>query len=883
MARFDKRTLLKASGAGLALTLVPAVEAKAKARISGGAAPIERALTAPWQFRQADTGEWLAATVPGTVHTDLLANKKISDPFYRTNERDQQWIDKKDWEYRTTLMMDAATLKRDHVELVFAGLDTYADVYLNDVKVLSADNMFREWTADIKAHARPGANALRVYFHSPVNEGLKRLDAFGFVPPASNDQSENGGLGDKKVSVFTRKAGYHYGWDWGPRFVTSGIWRPVTLRAWNAARISDLNIVQDSVSKDVAHLTAVFEIQADAAAKATISLQSPTDASIRGQATIDLKPGVNTGRVSVTVDKPKLWWTNGLGDAFLYTLKGQLVTASGASDSRAVKTGLRTLKIVQKPDAGGKSFYVELNEVPVFMKGANYIPNDSFLTRVTPAVYDRVVKSAVDTHMNMLRVWGGGVYEDDYFYDQCDRHGILIWHDFMFACSMYPDDQAFLDNVRAEAVYNVKRLRNHASIALWIGNNEIDSAWENDVPNGGWGWKQNYTQAQRDQLWRGYEAIFHKILPETIAELDPQRTYRPSSPLADWDGASVKHADLGTPTQSGDIHYWDVWWGQKPFAEYRTHIGRFMSEYGFQSFPEFKTVKSYAEPQDYDIFSEVMKAHQRSSIGNGTIKTYMQRDYKVPADFRQFLYVGQVLQAEGIKVAMEAHRARMPYCMGSLFWQINDCWPVASWSSIDYYGRWKAQQYFAVKAFDKVLVSPVLGDGKVTITAVSDLLTDRTAALTLRVMDFNGRTITQKSMPLVLKANASAVAFTGDVTALIGSASPETVLLHVILSAGKDLLSQNILYFAPVKDLALPKPAIKTTVKAVGNDIAIGLASPTLVKTLCLTQEAEGRFSDNYFDLLPGEPVIVRFAPAKPMTVKAFQAGLTTMTMADVS
>jgi beta-mannosidase len=276
----------------------------------------------------------------------------------------------------------------------------------------------------------------------------------------------------------------------------------------------------------------------------------------------------------------------------------------------------------------------------------------------------------------------------------------------MFACSMYPNDQAFLDNVRQEITENVRRLRNHPCLALWIGNNEIDSAWQNDVPNGGWGWKQNYTDAQKDKIWQGYDAIFHHILPDVIAAEDPQRIYRPSSPLATWDGKTVTHADLGTPLQSGDLHYWDVWWGQKPFTEYRTHIGRFMSEYGFQSFPEYNTVKTYAEPADFDIFSDVMQAHQRSSIGNGTIKNYMQRDYKVPADFRQFLYVGQVLQAEGIKVAMEAHRSRMPYCMGSLFWQINDCWPVASWSSIDYYGRWKAQQYFAVKAFDKVLVSP---------------------------------------------------------------------------------------------------------------------------------------------------------------------------------
>ena len=299
------------------------------------------------------------------------------------------------------------------------------------------------------------------------------------------------------------------------------------------------------------------------------------------------------------------------------------------------------------------------------MKGANYIPNDSFLPRVTQAVYERVVGSAAGANMNMLRVWGGGIYEDDAFYELCDKNGILIWHDFMFACMMYPGDQAFLDNVRQEIVDNVRRLRNHPCIALWVGNNEIDTAWQNDVPNGGWKWKESYTPAQRDQMWATYQAIFYQILPQVVAQHDPQRFYWPSSPLASWDGHStVRHADLTTKLQSGDIHSWGVWWAQRPFSSYRAYIGRFMTEYGFQSFPEFKTVQAYTEPGDYDIFSEVMQAHQRSSIGNGTIKTYMERDYIVPKDFRQFLYVGQVLQAEGIKVAMEAHRTACPSAWG---------------------------------------------------------------------------------------------------------------------------------------------------------------------------------------------------------------------------
>jgi len=878
-----KRVFLQASAAGAAMGLLP-LEAQGKpVRRKSGAGPREHELSSRWQFREAGVGDWLPATVPGTVHTDLLANKKIPDPFYRTDERDLQWIDKKDWEYRTTLDLSADTLAHDHVELCFAGLDTYADVYLNDVLLLQADNMFRRWTADIKAHAKVGKNTLRVLLRSPVQEGLKLLAALGYDLPAVVEWSEIGGLGDKKISMFTRKAPYHYGWDWGPRFVTSGIWRKVALRAWSGARISDLRIVQNSVSADKADLTAVFEITSDIAGPAAIGVHSPGDLAVKARTQTLLEPGINLVEVRFTIAKPHLWWTNGLGEPFLYDFVGQLATTH-ATDRCLVRTGLRTLKIVQKPDAEGASFYVELNGVPVFMKGANHIPNDSFLPRVTPARYEHEIRSAVDTHMNMLRVWGGGIYEDDYFYDLCDKNGILIWQDFMFACTMYPGDKAFLDNVRAEAVDNIRRLRNHPCIALWVGNNEIDTAWQNDVPKGGWGWKQKYTQEQRDQIWAAYKAIFYQILPQAVAQNDPQRFYWPSSPLAAWDGKdAVRHADLTTKLQSGDIHYWGVWWGKLPFSSYRTKIGRFMTEYGFQSFPAFKTVQAYTEPSDYDIYSEVMKAHQRSSIGNGTIVEYMARDYHVPKDFRQFLYVGQVLQAEGIKVAMEAHRARMPYCMGSLFWQINDCWPVASWSSMDYYGRWKAQQYFACKSFARELVTAWQDGETVKVCVVNDRLEDVPVALTLQIMDFHGKVLKTIEQPLTLKANCSAEAFTGPAADLLAGAPPEAVLLHAILSDGHTILAENLLYFRSVKDLDLPKASVVVKVRDLGDEFAVGLSSPVLVKNLYLSiDDVDGFFSDNYFDLLPGKAKVVRFKPAGRVGAKTVEKGLKLMHMAQV-
>ena len=880
MFRITKRKFLRTSAASAAMSLMPGLSAAQELK----ATPLERDLSGSWQFREADNGDWLPAAVPGTVHTDLLANKKIPDPFYRTNEQDLQWIDKKDWEYQTTLELDAATLAQRHIELCFAGLDTCADVYFNDALILTADNMFRRWTADIKPHARAGANSLRILLHSPVQEGLKKLAAMGYALPAVDDWSEIGGLGKTHISMMLRKAAYHYGWDWGPRFVTSGIWRPVQLRAWSGARIADLTIVQNSVSAEKADLTARFEIASDQMGPAVIVLTSPQDAAIAARARILLEPGINTAEVNFGITKPKLWWSNGLGDPFLYEFAGRLGTAR-THDHRAVTTGLRTIRVVQKPDADGASFAVELNGVPVFMKGANYIPNDSFLPRATHAVYERLVRSAADTHMNMLRVWGGGIYEDDYFYALCDRHGILVWQEFAFACLMYPGDQAFLDNVREEAADNIRRLRNHPSIALWVGNNEIDTAWQNDVPEGGWGWKQNYTPAQRDQLWAAYKAIFYHILPDAVAAHDPQRFYWPSSPLAAWDGRDeVRHADLGTSKQSGDIHYWGVWWGEKPFSSYRTNVGRFMSEYGFQSFPEFKTVQAYAAPGDYDIMSEVMQAHQRSYIGNKTIVEYMARDYKVPKNFQHFLYVGQVLQAEGIRIAMEGHRARMPTCMGSLFWQINDCWPVASWSSIDYFGRWKAQQYFARKSFARELVTSSLDGARVTVRVVSDRLADQRATLSLAMVDFQGTVKQTVRQGLLLKGNNSAVAFQGPLADLLAGARPETAFLHATLTAGGGSLAEDILYFRPVKDLALPNASVTVKWNDLGGAFAIALTSPVLVKNLHLSlDDADGFFSDNYFDLLPGKPAIVHFQPAQPLSAKALESGLKLMHMALVA
>ncbi|HRZ22178.1 MAG TPA: glycoside hydrolase family 2 protein, partial [Bacteroidales bacterium] len=604
----------------------------------------------------------MPATVPGTVHTDLLVNKAIEDPFYRLNERQLQWIDKKDWEYRTAFVMDRTTLARENIDLVFQGLDTYAEVFLNEKQVLQADNMFRTWRISGKDYLKEGTNSLRIRFLSPVNEGLKKLQANGYPLPASNDQSETGGLGDQRVSPFVRKAPYHFGWDWGPRLVTSGIWRPICLEAWDEGRISDLNVRAIKIDPDHADLEVQFSVVSGKGTRLNARIYA--DSMLIHEEALNPMPGENPVRIPVSIQQPELWWPNGMGNQKIYRIRVIVGKGNEMADEAEITTGLRTLRLVQEPDpdGSGKSFYFEVNGVPVFAKGANYIPNDVFLTRVTPDRYEYIVRSAAEARMNMLRVWGGGIYENDLFYDLCDRYGIMIWQDFMFACSMYPGDDAFLESVRLEATDNVKRLRNHPCIVLWCGNNEIETAWAEWDENRGWGWKQQYNHEQRSAIWKAYDTLFHRMLPAIVAEYDPAVPYWHSSPSAGFGQLA------GYDTRSGDMHYWGVWHGLHPFSDFRTYRARFMSEYGFQSFPEFSSVKRYTLPEDYDIESEVMMSHQRSGIGNLRIRQYMEPDYKVPKDFEQFLYVGQLLQAEAIKMAIECHRSDMPYCMGTLYW-----------------------------------------------------------------------------------------------------------------------------------------------------------------------------------------------------------------------
>lgn len=793
---------------------------------------VEIELNESWTFKSSVDSTWLPATVPGSVHNDLLKNEQIENPYFGNNEKELQWIEKSDWEYKSTFFIDDDILANDRVELVFKGLDTYADVYLNDTLIISANNMFREWEIDCKESLRIGENELLIKFWSPVvMDSIKSTK----VPYQLPD-----------IRGFTRKAPYQYGWDWGPRFVTSGIWRPVYLRCWNEFRINNVQVVQQELTEEFANISAIVEIVAMKDGSVELIVVDNNSNQELGKAEREIKTGSNHFTIDFTINNPKLWWTNGLGKAYLYDLKF-LAKSKKSVDEVDQKIGLRTLKLVESPDSIGSSFYFELNGVPVFMKGANYIPQDNFPARVTNEKYKQTIQTAVDANMNMLRVWGGGIYEKDIFYDLCDENGILVWQDFMFACNMYPGDDKFVDNVRQEAICQVKRLRNHPCIAIWCGNNEVDEGWKN------WGWQNalGYSEADSTEVWNNYLKIFEDVLPFTVFTYSPNTTYIPSSPRIGWG-----HAEALT---EGDMHYWGVWWGEEPFKVYEEKVGRFMTEFGFQGFPDMRTLDSCLVPEDLNLTSPILKNHQKHPRGMELIQMYMEREYNVPDNFEDYAYVSQLVQAYGIKTALEAHRRAKPYCMGALYWQLNDCWPVISWSSVDYYNRWKALHYFTKKTFEDLLISLEEEDNTLNVFIVSDKLENVNAKLEIKIIDFNGELLFDEIKGVDILANSSQKYFSLKLPEL----TQEDHLVSARLILDNKVIASNIYYFLPFKDLELPVPNIQKEIFKVDTGYQITLKTDRLAKNVFLSIDADGYFNDNYFDLLPGEELQLFFSTTK--------------------
>jgi len=822
------------------------------------AEPTSRNLASGWQFRavanadRSDVREWHPAQVPGVVQTDLLSNKMISDPFDKDNEFHLQWIGLADWEYQTTFQVDAATLAHDHVDLVFAGLDTFADVYLNDQAILHADNMFRHWRVPAKTQLKSGSNTLRIVFHSAVEKMLPYVKSLPYVLPSISTHNY-GNEENIATAPYTRKAPYNYGWDWGPRFMTEGIWQPIRLETWDALRIENFHIHQRSITAGLANVNAELEIEASGAMSAALTLTHDELSGLQisdGTQTLQLNAGMNHLSFPLRITSPKLWYPVGYGPQSRYRFTASVRIDRDVAAHTETRTGLRSVELRRVPDEWGKSFEFVVNGISVFIKGADVIPFDSFPNRVTPEIHRNILQAARDAHMNMVREWGGGYYESDNFYDICDELGIMVWQEFMFGGDMVPGDVAFQENVRQEAIDQIKRLRDHPSIVIWCGNNEVETGWWH------WGDRQEFKASispdTRDRVWQYYVILFADVLKSAVAQYADPTPYTPSSPSANFE-------EIPDNQHNGDMHYWAVWHQQAPASDYTLQFPRFMTEYGFQSFPEMRTIRTFAKPEDLDIRSTVMRAHQKNKGGNERILTYMLREYREPKDFASFVYLSQVQQAEIIKIGAEHLRRQRPRTMGSLYWQLNDCWPVASWASIDYYGHWKALHYYARRFYDDVLISPFLHDDKVDVYVISDKLQPFSGTIHMRLLDFSGNSLLDQTKDVQVSAQSNAIYFSVDKSALSAKADPRRSFLVFDLDVAGKRVSRNLVFLDVTRNLELPvAPKIETTISKTGEGYRITLQSAKLARSVYLSfGDLDVQSSDNYFDLLPAEPVTI--------------------------
>ncbi len=796
----------------------------------------KQSLAGSWQFRQVGETEWLPAVVPGGVHTDLLSAGKIVDPFAGQNESQAAWVAQRDWEYQRSFSLDRALEPDERIELVCEGLDTLAKVFINDILVFSTDNMFRTYHWNVRDCLEPEENQIRIVFRSPVEYIATRQKARR-IPSGSNPGMPH-----------LRKTQSHFGWDWGPSLPAVGIWRDIYLTRHAHAQLSDVIIRQAheagqvSVSVDTScdYWTAnplTLSVELTAPDGEIISAAAPyTDAG----ANLPFRIHEGCASLNVTVARPQLWWPNGMGAQPLYHLRVRILDGELTLDERQVQIGLRTVELRRQPDEWGESFLFVINNQPVFARGANWIPADSFPARISAQQYEGLVRSAAEANMNMLRVWGGGFYESEHFYDLCDRYGILVWQDFMFACATYPlDEPGFLNSVRLEVEAAVRRLRHRACLALWCGNNEIEVLWCGLHPGA--------------DLTEAFKHFFYADLPSQVKALDPDHAYWASSP------SSGECFNKPNSDASGDTHLWDVWHGMSPLSQYQAHYSRFVSEFGMQSLPDMPTIAQFLQESEYRLDAPALLSHQKSAAGTEKIFYYLTERFHAPKHFPDLVYLSQIVQAEAIRIGVEHWRRNYPRCAGALYWQLNDCWPGLSWSSIDYAGRWKALQYSARRFFENVALSIEQRGAGIGVFLVNDTAPLVQGELAWSLETLAGERVDQGVQAVAVLPNCAEKIVVFDFTAQLKGDPNLVFVAEFRPNEQPGSFQRSIALFKPEKELVLPDPRLAVEFQAgLQDELHLTVRAQALARFVHLDLPGQTvTFSDNYFDLPAGRELEV--------------------------
>ncbi|MBK7305066.1 MAG: glycoside hydrolase family 2 protein [Saprospiraceae bacterium] len=788
--------------------------------------PEIKLLNKTWHFRQLDQKDWTPCAIPGFVHKILFENGDIPPLYYSQNESTLQWIGEKDWIFKCIFDVDSIMLLRKKIELQFARLDTYAKLSLNGTLLGETNNAFRTWKFECKQLLKASGNELIVHFTSTQR---KSQEIYQKLPTALPGE----------IRVVSRKPQFHFGWDFGPKYITMGFGTSPSLIAYDDVMIENLRINTLQLKKTHADLELVLDGQSNSLTPYEINIDFGSTKVTRK---VWFSPAFREYRLKFKIKNPELWWPNGSGKAKLYDVKITCKdTLQNTLYESNIVTGIRTISLVHKPDKWGKSFYFLVNNKPVFSKGANYIPRDLFQTAEDSA--NLLLEDLQKCNFNMIRIWGGGQYETDQFYSKCDQLGLLVWQDFMFACGMYPGDQDFMENVRLEAEEQVKRISAHPCVAIWCGNNENNEGWQR------WGWQIGLDASTKNRLWNDYTHLFNQLLPKIVKENSNSNSYWESSPL-------FGRGDSKFRTE-GDAHDWGIWHDEMKFEEFEQRIPRFMSEMGFQALPALTTIKTFAPEEDLNLDSKSLLAHQKHPRGNKLIYEYLQRDLPSPTNFKSLIYLNQLNQAEGIGLAITAHRLAKPYCMGTLYWQLNDCWPGISWSSIDYWGRWKALQHKTKNVFQPVLVSAKTTGDKIEIFANSDKMAPILVTVKIAVQTLDKRDIALDTLYIKMGTQQCKRIYTLDKIKLFENLQEDQTVLKIDWNYDS-ISSQSLTFFTKLKHVKFRKPTFKIDSLVLTNEGYKFLISSTeFCKAVYIEENESSSFFPNFFDLAPGEQLSI--------------------------